>query len=267
MDALDNSSKGSLGRNVLNEKTIPEDLHHLDLDHTALFLDFDGTLVDFAPHPDGIVLDLAVKTALADLHTRLNGALAIVSGRDIDALDRHLAPLKLPLAGGHGATRRNAAGTITHVEADTSQIKDLTAKLELFAKDYTGLLVEAKRGSVALHFRQRDELAELCRTTMTTLTRDLNGISLLHGKAVIEAYPTGINKGAAIAAFIDEAPFAGRRAVFAGDDVTDEFGFQTVNGLGGLSIKVGTGDTCAKFRIPTIDEFHHWLIHHTQEED
>lgn len=252
---------------MLNKKTFPEGVHHLDLNHTALFLDFDGTLVDFAPHPDGVMLEPRVKSALAVLFDRLHGALAIVSGRDIDALDRHLAPLKLPLAGGHGASRRDAAGTVTDNKTDTSLIKDLTAKLKAFAEPYEGLLVEPKRGSVALHFRQRSDLDNLCVETMTNLTKDLNGISLLHGKAVIEAYPTGINKGAAIAAFMDEAPFAGRRVVFAGDDVTDEFGFQTVNELGGLSIKVGAGDTCAQFRIPTIDEFHHWLIHHTKQED
>ena len=118
------------------------------------------------------------------------------------------------------------------------------------AAQHPGLLVENKRGSLALHYRQRPELEALCLTAMQRAVEESPGLTLLRGKMVVEAKPGGASKGRAIEDFLAEAPFAGRSPVFIGDDLTDEVGFATVQRLGGIGVKVGEGATVAWRRLP-----------------
>jgi trehalose 6-phosphate phosphatase len=118
----------------------------------------------------------------------------------------------------------------------------------LVAKD-PRLLLESKRGSLALHYRLAPELEQECLRTMQAAVDQSPGVTLLRGKMVVEAKPGGASKGRAIEDFLAEPPFAGRVPVFIGDDVTDEVGFSTVQRLGGLGIKVGEGATVAWRRL------------------
>jgi trehalose 6-phosphate phosphatase len=214
----------------------------------ALFLDFDGTIVDIAPRPDEVHVPQALIGVLQDLRDFLQGAVAVISGRPIEQIDAFLHPLELAAAGVHGAERRSADGQlhllITH---PLEPIEEAAVQL---AAGNPGLLVENKRGSLALHYRQCPELEELCVRTMQHAVDEVPGMTLLRGKMVVEAKPGGASKGRAIEAFLAEPPFAGRTPVFIGDDITDEVGFSTVQGLGGIGIKVGAGATCAWRRLP-----------------
>jgi trehalose 6-phosphate phosphatase len=214
----------------------------------ALFLDFDGTMVDLAPQPNAVHVPEPLLTALQDLHDYLHGAVAVISGRPIAQLDEFLRPLQLPVAGVHGAERRGRDGTL-HL-LNTHPLDHVEEAACALASDHPGLLVENKRGSLALHYRQRPELEGLCVTAMQQAVNESPGLTLLRGKMVVEAKPGGASKGHAIEAFMTEPPFAGRRPVFIGDDVTDEAGFSTVQRLGGLGIKVGEGATVAWHRLP-----------------
>jgi trehalose 6-phosphate phosphatase len=213
----------------------------------ALFLDFDGTLVDLASEPGGVLVSPALIEALQRLQQESGGAIAIVSGRPMDELDHFLKPLRLPLAGVHGAERRTADGSV--VQQPVPDASHLQQRLQAFA-DSHGLLMERKRGAVALHYRHQPHLESLCIETMSAALQQEPGFSMLRGKMVVEAKPH-INKGDAIAAFMREAPFRGRRPVFIGDDVTDEAGFAWVQSevAKGLGIKVGNGATQAGLRV------------------
>jgi trehalose 6-phosphate phosphatase len=226
----------------------------------ALFLDFDGTLADIAPRPDAVRVADGLANTLLRLHERLGGALAIVSGRPIEELDRQLAPLRLPAAGVHGMERRDAQG-LQHrlVAGGEPALERVADAAEALAARHRGLLVERKPGAVALHFRLAPELEALCIETMRAAVAGDAALALLHGKAVIEAKPTLAGKGRAIAAFMTEAPFAGRRPVFAGDDVTDEAGFEVALALGGDAVKVGDGATAASFRLADPSAVQVWL--------
>ena len=213
----------------------------------AVFLDFDGTLVDLAPTPDGVRLEPGVVEALALLAERHGGALALISGRPVAQIDAMLAPLVLPVAGVHGVERRGADGVL-HVAA-TPDVSPVLARARARASVHPGLLVEQKRGAVALHYRLAPDLEQLCVQQMTAAVQACPGILLLHGKMVLEAKPAATNKGGAIAAFMTEAPFAGRRPVFAGDDTTDEAGFAFVEQAGGQGVKVGSGASAASLRL------------------
>ncbi len=226
---------------------------------SALYLDFDGTLVDIAPSPDAVVLGPDVRSDLARLFDVTGGAVAIVTGRELGVIDSILAPLRFPIAGVHGLIRRSADGTIRGPEFDAAGMDAIEARLRLLSDKEPGLLVERKSCAVALHFRARPELEEICLETMRAAVSSSSGLTLQHGKMVIEARPGDHDKGTAIAAFAREAPFAGRLGLFAGDDVTDESGFNAVNAMGGVSIKIGAGDSAARYRASNNWEFLDWL--------
>ncbi|WP_326542511.1 trehalose-phosphatase [Pseudorhodoferax sp.] len=219
----------------------------LDAAASALFLDFDGTLVELAPEPDAIVIPPDLVPLLAALRERLGGALAVVSGRAVGAIDTFLHPLDLPVAGVHGSERRAADGNL--VLLPTPSLDTVEQAAARLLHEHPALAVEPKRGAVALHYRQAPQLEDICRRTMEAAVAASPGVSLLHGKMVFEAKSSLANKGKALDAFLQEPPFAGRKPVFLGDDTTDEPGFQVAQKLGGTGIKVGQGETLARHRI------------------
>ena len=72
----------------------------------SLFLDVDGTLLDLAERPDEVVMPAGLLATLAEVERKVEGALALVSGRAIDDLDRLFEPLRLRASGVHGAQMR-----------------------------------------------------------------------------------------------------------------------------------------------------------------
>lgn len=224
---------------------------------TALFLDFDGTLVELAAQPGAVVIPPLLISTLAGLYHQLGGALALVSGRSLLDLDAFVAPLQLPAAAEHGAQRRNAEGLLMSAPATDLSLALQTAQ-EL-VQAHPALLLERKLLALSLHYRQAPELESLCLQAMRQAVARSSGLALIQGKCVIDVKPAEVSKGTAIAAFMAEAPFAGRVPVFAGDDVTDEAGFEQVRRLGGHAVKVGAGPTCAGHRCASVSELARWL--------
>jgi trehalose 6-phosphate phosphatase len=214
---------------------------------SALFLDFDGTLVELAARPEEVVVPAGLVRTLDALHKYLGGALAVISGRPIEQIDEFLHPLRLPAAGVHGAERRAASGAVDLMSTHPMDHVEETARA--LAQRHPLLRVENKRGSVAVHYRQAPELEAQCLHAMQAAVEESPGLTLLRGKMVVEAKPGGASKGHAIQEFLQEPPFAGRKPVFVGDDFTDEVGFSTVQRLQGLGIKVGEGATVAWHRV------------------
>ena len=227
----------------------------------ALFLDFDGTLVEIAPAPCAVAPAPRLRPMLAALAVRLGGAVALVSGRPLADLDWLLAPLVLPAAGLHGLERRRADGAILRAEAPEEALAAARARLADFAARTPGVLLEDKGLTLALHYRGAPERAADCRRAARDAAAVAGGaLHLLEGKMVVELRPEGGDKGAAIAAFLAEPPFAGRTPVFAGDDRTDEDGFAVVAARGGISLRVGDGrDSVAQYRIASVEALLDWL--------
>lgn len=217
--------------------------------NVALLLDFDGTLVEIAPVPDAVKLDRRIPAALDALRAGLGGALALVSGRPISFLDGVLAPHLFDAAGLHGAQIR-MGGELRSQSQVPSAMRDAIRDLVRFANGQVGILVEDKRISVAVHWRLaphlQDETLALMRAIAARMAPE---VRLQEGKSVAELVPAGASKGGAIAWLMTQPPYAGRKPVFIGDDVTDEAGFEAVNAMGGLSIRIGEGQTRATHRI------------------
>lgn len=223
----------------------------------ALFLDFDGTLTELAPRPEAVRVASGLVPTLLALHTHLGGALAIVTGRPESDIDRFLAPLRLPLASEHGAQYRLSDTSLPALPPP--DLSHVLAAAKGLAVQHPELLIETKRASIALHYRQAQHLQALCLETLERAMQGMDGVELLRGKCVFEVKPRGVHKGQAIKDFMAQPPFAGRIPVFVGDDVTDEAGFAAVLALGGWGIKVGEGPTLAQHRCMTPAALRGWL--------
>ena len=227
----------------------------------ALFLDVDGVLLPFADTPADVVAPAALLARLRELHARLDGALALVSGRRIGALDALFAPLRLPCAGLHGLERRHRDRVVdpAPVAAPEALARVRDAALRIAAKHH-GALVEEKGPALALHWRAAPRAASEFEALAATAEMELPGYRLQAGNCVIDIRPQGADKGSAIDAFLQEAPFAGRTPVFVGDDLTDEHGFERVNLRGGVSVLVGSRQTsAARYALPDVAAVHTWL--------
>ena len=228
-----------------------------DVERYAIFLDFDGTIVEIEDYPDAVRVEPSTLDLLKALHERSRGAFAIISGREISVVDRLLHPLKLPVAGVHGVQRRDAFGE-THMRS-VFDLEPVTIMLENRIGGVPGVVIERKPGAVAIHYRLRPELEETCRAIAEEVVAQHSNLRLLHGKMVYELMQRGGDKGSAISAFLSEPPFKERIPLFAGDDITDEAGFLVVNAHGGVSIKVGDQMTAAQFSAPSARDFKNWL--------
>jgi trehalose 6-phosphate phosphatase len=227
---------------------------------SALFLDADGTLLAFADDPEGVAVADGLLDTLDVLHTQLGGALALVSGRAISGLDRIFGRPRWAAAGQHGMERRDANGRTTTVPVDQAELARLRETVHAAARAMPGVRVEDKSWSVALHCRERPEYEpELARLAPEIAAR-FPGFELQPGSFVYEFKPRGMDKGVAIASFLEEAPFRGRTPVYLGDDLTDEHAFVVVNQRGGTSIRVGTRTPShAAFTLSSPNDVHHWL--------
>lgn len=215
----------------------------------ALFLDFDGTLVEIAPTPDAVGVRPRIPALLGDLRHLLDGALAIVTGRPVADVERYLPGLPVDICGMHGLERR-IGGRIVRPD-----FPDLSAEIEALRERlsaHPGVLVEDKGIGVAVHWRLAPEAETAAQDALANLAARLGpGYRVQDGKAVRELVPGTSHKGLAIRDLMRAEPYAGRVPVFVGDDRTDEAGFAAVRDLGGVGIKVGPGETLASRRLDT----------------
>ena len=225
--------------------------------HAALYLDFDGTLAEIAQSPEHVVVDESLPSLLASLAGKLDGALAILTGRRLAAIDALIAPVTLAGAGLHGAELRPKPG-VTIFRGEPAVATPLVRRLRKRFGDDPRLLVEDKDVAVALHFRRAPARAAECREAMRTFAPPWL-FDVIDGSEVVEARPRGADKGAALRALSQLAPFAGRLPVCVGDDRTDEDGIVAAQALSGFGVKVGSDASAARYRLDTVYEVHRWL--------
>ena len=234
----------------------------LDPNAVALFLDVDGTLLEIRNNPSDVSADASLVGLLGACFETLGGAMALVSGRSVDEVDRIFAPAVFPVAGAHGAELRFDGGEIVTI-AHEPLPRDALAPIQELAAAHEGLLLEYKRSGVSLHYRRAPELERECRELITRVMAEIgDSFRLIAGKMVFEIAPGAYDKGAAIRAFLEKHPFADRVPVFLGDDVTDEDGFGVVNELSGMSIRIGDIEhSAARYRLDDVAAVQPWLDH------
>ncbi len=226
----------------------------------ALFLDVDGTLLHLAETPEAVEVSDHLHDVLVRLAPALGGAVALISGRRIEDLDRLFAPLRLPVAGLHGLEHRDAQGNV-RLLGKTEMLSPMRGPLREFAAKHHGVLLEDKGRTLALHYRKAPHMESQSRRLVAGLAgRYADSLRVIDGKMVLEIKPRLSDKGVALRSFLDERLFRGRCPVFIGDDVTDEDAFRAVNDLGGYSIRVGNGrDSQARWQLPDVNAVLGWL--------
>lgn len=231
----------------------------LDISRYAVFLDFDGTLADIAPQPWLAALSPETLQSIEALRQRLGGAVAVISGRQLEDIDTMLGMPALPAAGIHGAQLRTAFGEVVTEDLMRTEIDGVEIDLRAEIGSFDGLLLERKPVSIAVHYRGNPGREEEIRALAARIVRSRPHLKCLSGRKIVEILPGGIDKGKAIARLMATPPFHGRIPLFAGDDVTDEDGLAAVNALGGISIKIGNGPSVASYGFQDGASFRAWL--------
>lgn len=217
-------------------------------------LDFDGVL---APLVDDPTTSRPLPESVAAIEKLLlseDAVVAYVSGRDLEGLTEvSTPPEKVHLVGSHGAQWQGSLRSATDVGSLTTEqrslLDDVTSALREIVDDYPGTRMETKPAGAVLHTRLADpEVAQRATQAALDGPASLPAVRVTPGKDVVEIAVTRHDKGEAVQWLRDH--FMAAAVCFMGDDVTDETAFKTLN-EGDLSIKVGPGETAARFRVET----------------
>jgi len=223
----------------------------------AMFLDFDGTLVELAECPDAITPMVDFADRCARFAERLEGRCALVSGRAIDDIEGHVGTLNVAVAGSHGSDIRSAGGAPLGDVASPLPA-EIEAALRTFAAE-NDIDYEHKAHGGALHYR-RNPIQGARTDAFARGLAQRHGWKAQSGKCVIEIVAGTNDKGSAVRTFMETDVFQGARPFFIGDDLTDEAGFAACNKLGGAGIIVGAREvTAAQYRLPDVSSVHNWL--------
>jgi trehalose 6-phosphate phosphatase len=206
-------------------------------DLAALFLDFDGTLVEIASRPDAVTVPHGLPLLLERLADRLGGAVAVISGRPLAQLEA-LLPIALPMAGDHGATLRLVPGAPARRRDLPLPPADWPSRAEALATGFPGVLVERKSHGFVLHYRLVPEAAAITGAALERMVGTQDDFVVMPARMAWEVKPRAVSKGTAVVELMAQPAFAGRRPVFIGDDVTDEAGFEAARAAGGLGLRL-----------------------------
>jgi len=221
----------------------------------SLFLDFDGTLAEIGPDPDAILLPPATAEALAALAARLDGAVALLSGRDVRDLAGRV-PDTVWRAGSHGLEIVPPGGALP---PPPDPLPDAVLAPLRAAARIPGVRLELKGPVAALHYRAAPRAEAACLAAAEAAAAAAPGLLHQTGKMVVEVKPADAHKGRALHRLAVAPPFAGRRPLMLGDDATDEDAIEAAQDLGGIGVKVGAGATAARLRTPDPRAGRDWL--------
>ncbi|MDB5301732.1 MAG: otsA [Phycisphaerales bacterium] len=232
-------------------------------ERTAFFLDYDGTLRELERDPDAARPHCAVRVLLEALCRRPNVDVTIISGRRAEEMEAWFGGYPAGLVAEHGASERRPGRTEwDQLDQNLSYAwkDELIKALRAYEDSTPGTFVENKRSSLVWHYRRADP--EFGKWKADALVAELTALianeplEVRHGKKIVEVTSADVNKGAAVRRIIEGAGYG--LVVCAGDDQTDESMFRLeVPGL--VTIKVGEGNTQARYRVPTPSAFRRLL--------
>lgn len=251
---LEDSSSSS----YISPKMILNDCNlNMDSNQVVLFLDIDGTISEFHPDPDKSIIHPEIINILENLQQYIQ--LILVTGRSILQVQKLIHPLQWNIAGSHGLELIYQADLKTLISLNKPQLQALKQYIQEQAVQIPDLRIEVKDYSVALHFREHPQLEDRVHAFALECLNQFSDFELKAGKYVFELVPKGANKGSAIQQIIQQYHLTDHYPMFIGDDLTDEAGFKVINALHGCSIKVGLGQTLARYRLENVSQVQAFL--------
>ena len=203
---------------------------------SALFLDFDGTLVEMAARPDLVVVTPELPDTLSRLLAGLGGAVAIVTGRGLDVARGFLPVPGLTMAAEHGARLDPEDPDASPLPLPPAHWREAADR---FAAAHPGTLAEHKTHGLVLHFRLAPAAEEEAAILVNGLAAEApEAYRVVPAHAALELRPRFADKGRAVHRLMARAAFTGRVPIFVGDDTTDEDGIAAACALGGLGYRI-----------------------------
>ena len=221
-----------------------------------LFLDYDGTMVNFFDKPQKAVPNGDIISLLGRFTETGQSEIVILSGRDKETLTDWFRGTDIGLVAEHGVWIRERGGDWHEIEPLREDWKDaIRPVFELYMDRTPGSFIEEKSYSLVWHYRKSDPDLATSRVnelkeTLIKLTENLN-LGILEGKKVIEVIAAGINKGNAVMHWLVKEKW--EFILAAGDDITDEDAFDVLPD-DAYSIKVGLGVTKARFNVREVKD-------------
>ncbi len=229
----------------------------------AFFLDYDGTLSEIKKMPNDALPNAEIKSLFLRLRSEKRIDVFVVSGRKKEDMDRWFSEYGFKLIAEHGFFYKlpgSPQWMALNETADLSWMDQLNEILQLFTGTTPGSFVERKTGSVVWHYRASDPEFGAWRANQLVgeLYEMLSNlpVKIYHGKKIVEVSSMQVNKGVAVRHFLNLTDYDA--VLCAGDDETDESMFNAVADRT-VSIKVGEGQTAAKYRIPSPRAFREFL--------
>lgn len=249
------------GREKNTSFVTPNDIiNNLSLDKNyCLFLDIDGTLAPFQINPEHSFIPQTTLDVIKKI-TKLNIPVIAVTGRDVDTASKLLYPIEVPIAGLHGLDIYFDSRNYIRPDLSSINFKKLKQDITKNCDKHPELLIEDKGYSIALHYRKNPNLENNAINIMQRINLNYPQLKINRGKFVIELIPNQADKGRAIETILNHLDLPAVLPIFIGDDLTDESGFTYINQQSGLSIKVGPGETQAKYRLKDIDNVADFLL-------
>ncbi len=226
-----------------------ETLNYMTTSDLYLFLDFDGTLVDFAATPDDITIPDDLPDLLSRLHARLDGRLSLVSGREVATLERFLPGFPGDIFGAHGAEERRDGTLSRHPLVGSAVVDRVQRQAQDAVNNIPGLTLEIKDTGAVIHYRAAPDAVDIARAAADKISADADGMELHLSKMAFEIRPSDASKASAVRQVMADLTGDIRPAVI-GDDITDEEAMAAAHEHGGLCVRVGEGETCAAHRLP-----------------
>ncbi len=252
----------SMATKILDEqasKAIAEEFGKAN--NRMMFLDYDGTLIGFQPDPQMAKPDNILQNLLKKLAANPKNRVVIISGRDRETLDSWLGHMPLDIIAEHGVWLKEKHGKWNPITKLKSKWKDeFRPVIEPYVNRTPGSFIEEKDHSLVWHFRKVETgLGELRSRELTSHLKYLStgkNLQVLEGDMVVEVKNADVNKGRAAQKWLNtiENDFA----LAIGDDWTDEDTFKAMPEEG-VTIKVGSTSSAAKYNVPTFKEVRGFL--------
>ncbi len=240
----------------------------LRADRLWLFLDYDGTLADFAPTPDQVVPNPEVIDLLRRWSQLMHVWLAVISGRQLSHVQRLIPVSGLVLAGTYGIELQLPDGMVIH-RAEYATVRPVLERLKVqwqaLVAGQNGFFIEDKGWALALHARFAEEaaadrvLAAARSAALEDVTSDR--FRLLDGQRFFEVGPALAHKGRTVEYLLDRLAWPDRLALYLGDDDKDEEAFEVIQAQRGLAVLIAAEPhaTRANARLPSPRAARQWL--------